>query len=123
MGLLTVEGMAEYEDEEEAGFAIEPAPLGYYETNCQRTTVRCCGASCFVFLGMSILAWVTHSIPVADADVPAFARSLIWMSLAHHTDAWKDWCKSDEQCLANNAGWLGVQHEPTPQFGDGKGNF
>ena len=115
--------MAEYEEEEEQGFSTEPAPLGYIESKCQRVTVRCCGAGCFVFLGMLTLAWITHAIPVADADAPSFARSLIWMSLAHHTDTWKDWCKTNAECRANNWEYLGVVPDPTPQFGDGNGNF
>ena len=62
---------------------------GYTETDCQRNTVRCCGSSCFVILGLLTIAWVFHAIPVATVtDAPAFARSLIWMSIAHHT--WAD---------------------------------
>ena len=80
------------EEEEEAAGAPDDGTqyaYGYVETNCQRNTVRCCGSSCFVILGLLLMAWIFHAIPVVTVtDVPAFARSLIWSSIAHHT--WTD---------------------------------
>lgn len=115
--------MQKDEEEEGEGFVIERVPLGYKETSCQRTTARCCGAGCCVFLGLLTLSWIVHSIPWADAEAPAFARSLIWMSIAHHTEQWKSWCRTNPECLAANYQYLGVEPNPTPQFGDGNGNF
>ena len=101
-----------YSDLETYGDDLLPGkpPLGYYETECETTSVRCCGALCCVLLGLFSLAWIVHAIPVSTVtDIPPFARSMIWMSLAHHTDAWRD--------------AQGAYPPPPPQFGDGAGNF
>lgn len=96
----------EFDDEEEE---FSKQAEGYRETACQTTAVKCCGSSCCVFLGLLIVAWVFHAIPVASiTDAPAFARSLIWVSIAHHTDGWKEWQ---------------LAPPPPPSFGDGRGNF
>lgn len=82
----------------------------YDETPFETTTVRCCGGFCCVFLSMLVLAWTVHAIPVATiTDIPPFARSALWMSLAHHTDPWKQ--------------LQGGVSPPPPSFGDGIGNF
>ena len=105
-----------YEYEEEEGGTTYPASepaYGYVETECQRNTVRCCGNGCFVFLGLVTMAWVFHAIPVATVtDVPPFARSLIWMSIAHHTEPWKQECKRSFDCYQRNCqveGWATVE--------------
>lgn len=83
---------------------------GYYESDCERGVVRCCGAGFCIVMGMLSLSWALHAFPVATvSDVPAFARSLIWMSIAHHTDAW--------------AAYQAGVPPPPPQFGDGSGFF
>lgn len=85
-------------------------PEQYYEAEWETTTVRCCGAFVCVLLGVFVLSWIVHAIPVSTInDIPPFARSLIWMSLAHHTDAWKS--------------MNGGVSPPPPAFGDGLGNF
>ena len=84
--------------------------LGYRESDAQRACVRCCGAFCFVCIGLLSLSYWAHSVPIVSvSDAPPFARSLIWSSLAHHTEAWQSW----QSGLA----------PPPPSFGDGKGNF
>jgi hypothetical protein len=98
----------EYAD---GGAASEDAPLdGYQESACETTTVRCCGSFCMILTGILLLSWIVHAIPVATvSDIPPFARSMIWMSIAHHTDAWRD--------------AQGLISPPPPAFGDGLGNF
>lgn len=95
----------QYED----GF-LEPVTASYYESECETTAVRSCGACCCVLLGVLILSWVVHAIPVSTVtDIPPFARSMIWMSIAHHTEPWQ----------AAKQG----HSPPPPAFGDGLGNF
>jgi hypothetical protein len=108
-------GDDEYFDDLETadgGAASEYAPEldGYQESDFETTAVRCCGACCMVFLGVVALSWIVHAIPVSTvSDIPAFARSMIWMSIAHHTDAWKI--------------SMGQVSPPPPAFGDGLGHF
>lgn len=102
----------EFDDEfveDEEGIE-EDVPNKYQETSFETTCVRCCGACCLIFMGLLIVSWVVHAIPVATiTDVPAFARSVLWMSIAHHTDAW-------------NSAQARVS-PPPPRFGDGAGHF
>ena len=84
--------------------------LKYDETDCERSTVKACGNLCCVFLGLCVLSWFVHSIPVQTiTDNPPFANSLLYLSIAHHTNQWQD---------AQNS-----VSPPPPSFGDGKGNF
>ena len=112
---LNVGADGEYFDDLEqadGGEASEYVPdsRGYQESGFETTMVRCCGGCCLILIGLCVLAWVVHAIPVATInDIPPFARSLIWMSLAHHTDAWKI--------------QQGGVSPPPPAFGDGRGNF
>lgn len=99
----------EFDDEEIAPPTFDIA-YGYDETDWEKTCVRCCGGCCLVFLAMLVFSWVVHSIPVATVtDVPPFAKSLLWLSIAHHTDSWKELQASVSP--------------PPPAFGDGLGNF
>ena len=99
----------EYQDEESLQLKAPP-PEGYYESEYETTTVRCCGAAVCVLLGLLVLSWIIHAIPVATiTDIPPFARSMLWMSLAHHTDAWQQ--------------TKGALSPPPPAFGDGLGHF
>lgn len=100
----------QYTDEEEGDYLPGNPPEDYYESAFETTTVRCCGAGCCVLLGVLTLSWIIHAIPVSTiTDIPPFARSMIWMSIAHHTDAWQ---------TAQSA-----YSPPPPAFGDGLGNF
>lgn len=101
-------------DDQDDGYDSGAAPVTkapqYNETAFETTTVRCCGGVCCVFLSLLTLAWIVHAIPVSTiTDIPPFARSALWMSLAHHTDPWKE--------LQDNFS------PPPPSFGDGLGNF
>ena len=105
-----------FEDVEFSGddYGFETAntqpPDAYEESVGVTTTVRCCGAFCCVLMGVLSLSWIVHAIPVATiSDIPSFARSVIWMSIAHHTDAWR--------------AQQGVVSPPPPMFGDGQGHF
>lgn len=73
----------------------EDVPREYKEGRLQQCCLRCCGNACWVVLALCIVAWVTHSFAVEGtsslADAPAFSKTLIWRSLAHHTDAWDEW--------------------------------
>lgn len=90
--------------------SFDSASLGYEETDCERSTVRGCGTFCCVFLGLCALSWFVHAIPVRSiTDTPPFANSMLYLSIAHHTNQWKDW--------QNDAS------PPPPAFGDGRGNF
>ncbi len=67
-------------------------PREYTESRYGQCCLRCCGGACWVLLGLCIVAWVAHSIPVGGvADAPAFSKTLLWMSIAHHTDTWQTW--------------------------------
>lgn len=64
----------------------------YSESAREADCVRGCGACLFVGIGLLLVTYLFNAIPVADAnDAPPFARSLLWLSLAHHTNAWSDW--------------------------------
>ena len=71
------------------------APREYKEGRCQQCCLRCLGASCWVFFGLCVVAWVAGGWRVEGssslAGAPSFARSLLWRSLAHHTGAWDRW--------------------------------
>lgn len=102
----------ETEFDEESGFDGDngTVPSAYEESEWETTTVRCCGAFACVLLGTLVLSWIVHAIPISTVtDIPPFARSMIWMSIAHHTDAWK--------------AQQGSISPPPPAFGDGLGNF
>ena len=89
---------------------LDPYRLRYDETDCERSIVKGSGAFCCVFLGLCILSWIVHAIPVNTiTDIPPFANSLLYSSISHHTDAWKE---------AQN-----TVSPPPPLFGDGRGNF
>ena len=83
-----------YDDEELGGDdGLDRAPpREYTESRYGQCCLRCCGGACWLLLGLCIVAWVAHSIPVGGvADAPAFSKSLLWRSIAHHTDTWQDW--------------------------------
>ena len=104
-------------DEEDAGAGDEEftdtypdVANEYSETAIETASVRCCGACWCVVLAVCILTWIVHAIPIATVtDIPPFARSALWLSLAHHTDAWQS--------------YRGSVSPPPPQFGDGAGVF
>ena len=102
-------GKEVFDEEAEAPLSGKP-PEEYNEAEWETTTVRCCGAFCCVLLGVFALSWVVHAIPISTVnDIPPFARSMIWMSIAHHTDPWQR--------------MQGSVSPPPPVFGDGLGNF
>ena len=98
-------------DEEDAEVPSRDATFFFYEeTECERSTVKACGNVCFIFLGLCLLSWFVHAIPVQTiTDIPPFANSLLYISIAHHTNQWED----DQNRVS----------PPPPMFGDGKGNF
>ena len=83
---------------------------GYRESTRERNIVRSCGSGCCILTGLLSLSWVFHAFPVVTVtDVPGYARSLIWMSLAHRTADWQELQQSVSP--------------PPPSFGDGSGFF
>ena len=87
-----------------------PIPEEYSESDCETQTVRNTGACLWILLGLCTISWIFHAFPVmGTTDTPAFAKSLIWSSIAHHTDVWQN---------AMNA-----FPPPPPSFGDGSGNY
>lgn len=96
--------------EEEAGG--EEAP-GTFETTqeseLERTSVRCVGASCFVVLAFLLFTWLVHAVPLGwVSEAPAFARSLLFLSVSHNTPEWRE--------------HFATFPPPPPQFLDGRGN-
>ena len=95
------------EEEEEQSQEI---PEEYFESECETLTVRYTGMFIWLVLSLSALSILVHSWPLmGTTDTPRFARSLIWASIAHHTDVYQD---------AQNA-----LPPPPPSFGDGADNF
>ena len=103
----------EYEQDVEAvdnEYAEPLATKAYYETPFETACVRFCGGCCCVLLAVCTLTWVVHAIPIATVtDIPPFARSALWLSIAHHTEAWQS--------------YRGSVSPPPPRFGDGNGYF
>ena len=60
--------------------------------------LRLWGTVCWIFLGFCTFAWFAHSVQIeGDSSVsgmPNYAKSLIWRSIAHHTDAVQEWRSS-----------------------------
>ena len=95
----------------ESGEEKPPIPEEYFESDCETQSVRNTGAIIWVVLGLCAVSWVFHSFPVmGTTDTPSFAKSLIWASIAHHTDAWQG-------AMASSSS------PPPPSFGDGADNF
>ena len=69
-------------------------PREYKESRATQCCLRCAGGGCWIVLGLCIVAWVAHSVSIEGSsslsDAPAFSKTLLWRSLAHHTDAWTD---------------------------------
>lgn len=64
----------------------------YEETARERTIVRGCGVCCCVVAVLLSLTYAFAAFPIASVtDAPAFARTLLWLSVAHHTDAWREY--------------------------------
>lgn len=105
---------ASYDNIETASDAGTPETLPNFdttvETRLERSSVNCVGACCFVLLGILGFSWAVYALPLSwVSDAPAFARNLIWLSIAHHTDQWQD--------------HIDTLPPPPPSFGDGNGNF
>ena len=88
----------EYEDEEEGeGEEVDQPepPREYKEGKLLQCCLRCTGSGCWIVFGLCMVAWITHSISVEGtssiSDAPAFSKTLIWRSLAHHTEEWSEW--------------------------------
>ena len=88
----------EYEVPDPGGVFDEPPPPEYVEGKCLQCQLRLWGTCCWVFLGFCAFAWTVHSFQIAGSssisEAPSFSKSLIWRSMAHHTDAWQDWQSS-----------------------------
>lgn len=94
-----------YEDEESGG-GVGP----YQPCLCEPTCCINLGGVAWLFLGLCTVSWIFHAFPImGTTDTPQFARSLLWSSIAHHTDAWKD--------------AYYAYPPPPPTFGDGLGNY
>ena len=64
----------------------------YTETACERSVVRTCGVCGCVALVLLCTTWAFAAFPIASVtDAPPFARTLVWMSIAHHTTTWQEW--------------------------------
>jgi hypothetical protein len=67
-------------------------PFDDGETASERVFVRACGVTITLILGYCILTTVAHAVvATTGTDIPPFSRSLLWMSLAHHTNSWRMW--------------------------------
>ena len=95
------------DDDEESGKVI---PEEYNEGACVTQSVRNLGSFCWWFWCMCALSWLLHSFQLyPDSEAPAFASSLLYRSIAHHTDTWQDARAS-------------IAPSP-PRFGDGRGGY
>lgn len=99
--------------------SVEDFPKKYYESTCFQCCTRACGRCWWMTLIFCVLAWVVHSMAWAEADpceetiqwnngddpcspdvrtarqahwdlAPAYSKTLLWMSLAHHTEPWDE---------------------------------
>ena len=120
----------EYETGYENGYVEEePQKIAeeYAESKYYQCCTRCCGRCWFLVLMFCIVAWIVHSLVLAEPDpcflevlaasrenravqcsqadldagrahwdlAPSFSKTLMWMSLAHHTDPWQEhWQRS-----------------------------
>lgn len=68
-------------------------PKDYSENRWIQFGFRCLGSFCYVFLGLCIVSYVVHAIPLPGSfgSMPANAHSLLWASIVHHTDAYKNY--------------------------------
>lgn len=99
-----------YDDVENADNEALPEFEETQETQLERTSVRCVGATCFVLWSVLVFSWAVYAAPLSwVSDAPRFARSLLYLSVAHHTDQWKE--------------HVDALPPPPPSFGDGRGNF
>ena len=49
--------------------------------------VRAAGALCWVLSGLFVMAWALSTVEVSGvSDVPAYAKSLMYLSLSYHFD-------------------------------------
>ena len=73
-------------------------PREYKEGKCTQCCLRCCGNTCWVVFGLCVVAWVANGIAIQGGSslsgAPAFSKTLLWRSLAHHTDRWDEWQQS-----------------------------
>lgn len=59
---------------------------------CCRTAIRGCGVCLCLVLGFCAIAWIVAALPLMDvSDAPAFARTFLYASTAHHTLEWAEW--------------------------------
>jgi hypothetical protein len=79
----------------------------YTESGCETRAVSCIGVCLCLTLGLLVLAYFFNSLHVDNAEqenTPPFSKSLLWLSIAHHTDAWNDWKREN------------TPPPPTPRF-------
>lgn len=80
------------QDSDDDEVAEQFKPSQYQETARERTVVRGCGVCCCVLAVLLSLTYIFSAFPIVSVtDAPAFARTLLWMSVAHHTNAWVEY--------------------------------
>lgn len=96
--------------QEEAASADPPVKFeATQESTLERSSVRCLGASCFVVWAVLVFTWVVYAVPLSwVSEAPAFARSLLWLSVGHLTPEWAE--------------HYNALPPPPPQFLDGSGH-
>ncbi len=98
--------MASYEEEEgykeDDEYAADYAE-NYDESRCQQFALDCCGRCVWLTFAFFLIAWIAHSFSLPKPDqystenwdlMPHFAKTLIWRSIAHHTEPWQEWHNS-----------------------------
>ena len=63
----------------------------YSEGKGLQFCARCWGSCCWMFLGFCVVAWSFHTWKIGTGTMPEYAKSIIWASLAHHTEPWQEW--------------------------------
>lgn len=62
----------------------------YTERACETYCVSCCGAFAVLVVGLCVFTYAIDAAHVGD-DGPSFSQTLLWRSLAFHTDAYADY--------------------------------
>jgi hypothetical protein len=65
---------------------MEDLELGEYKENEYKIfAVRCIGTSCWVFSGLVVFFFLISNIQISGVtEVPSYAKTLMYLSLAHH---------------------------------------
>ena len=60
---------------------------------CESRCVSCVSCACGVLVLLCLFGWIASVLPpyASQTDSPEFGRSVIWQSIVHHTQKWKEY--------------------------------